>query len=147
MMMELISRLNTLKYAKDDRMVCQKQGWMDEQGNLTFQVWDPTKKALVTSTTQEPIGVQVIIKDLEDILGLINPDHILKFHAQRPLKGMAEAENKAVFNLEVSLRAPGAHQLYNLMLKLAGNSCWMNIGAQVDETACDEAERYKPYRN
>ena len=82
MMMELISRLNTLKDAKDDRMVCQKQGWMDEQGNLTFQVWDPTKKALVTSATQEPIGVQVIIKDLEDILGLINPDHILKFHAQ-----------------------------------------------------------------
>ena len=109
----------------------EKQGWMDEQGNLTFQVWDPTKKALVTSATQEPIGVQVIIKDLEDILGLISPDHILKFHAQRPLKGMAEAENKAVFNLEVSLRAPGAHQLYNLMLKLAGNSCWMIIGAQV----------------
>ena len=68
---------------------------------------------------------------MEDILGLINPDHILKLHAQRPLKGMAEEENKAVFNLEVSLRAPGAHQLYNLMLKLAGNSCWMIIGAQV----------------
>ena len=131
MMMELVSRLNTLKDAKEDRMVCQKQGWMDDQGNLTFQVWDPTKKALVTSTTQEPLSVQVIIKEMEDILGLINPDHILKFHAQRPLRGMAEAENKAVFNLEVTLRAPGAHQLYNLMLKLAGNSCWMIIGAQV----------------
>ena len=51
------------------------------------------------------MSVQVIIKDLEEILGLINPDHILKFHAQRPLRGMAEAENKAAFNLEVSLRA------------------------------------------
>ena len=85
-----------VKDAKDDRMVCQKQGWMDEPGNLTFQVWDPTKKALVTSTTQEPLGVQVINKELEDILGLINPDHILKFPAQRPLRGMAGREQSGL---------------------------------------------------
>ena len=116
---------------KEDKIKCRQQGWLNEDDLMLFQAWDPEKKRLTASTDLEPMTIEAVLKTLRDIIPLISPDHVLKFHAQRPLKGMSEAENKAVFNLEISLRAPAAHQLYGHVMRLAGSSCWQIIGTQV----------------
>ena len=120
-----------LQESKEDKLKCRKQGWLDEEEKMLFQIWDQEKKCLVASPNQEPLQIAEVLKILREVVPLISPDHVLKSHAQRPLKGMTEAENKAVFNLEVSLRAPEAHTLYGHVLRLAGSSCWQIIGTQV----------------
>ena len=135
MVMELVARLEKLQASKDDRIKCRQQGWLNEEDLMLFQAWDPEKKRLTASTDLEPMTIEAVLKTLRGIIPLISPDHVLKFHAQRPLKGMSEAENKAVFNLEISLRAPAAHQLYGHVMRLAGSLCWQIIGAQVRRDA------------
>ena len=103
MVMELVARLEKLQDSKDK---CRQQGWLNEEEKMMFQIWDQEKKRLVALADQEQFSIAAVLKILRDITPLINPHHVLKFHAQRPLKGMTEAENKAVFNLEISLRAP-----------------------------------------
>ena len=131
MVMELVARLEKLQASKKDKIRRRQQGWLNEDKLMLFQAWDPEKKRLTASTDLEPMTIEAVLKTLWDIIPLISPDHVLKFHAQRPLKGMSEAENKAVFNLEISLRAPAAHQLYGHVMRLAGSSCWQIIGTQV----------------
>ena len=41
-----------------------------------------------------------------------------RFHAPRKVKSTPEAENKAVFKLEISLRHPEANTLYRRLAKL-----------------------------
>ena len=56
---------------------------------------------------------------------------MLRFHAPRKLKPTPEAENKAVFKLEISLRHPEANTLYQCMGKLENNAVWQLIGCQL----------------
>ena len=79
----------------------------------------------------DPLAMTDVIDMLRDMVPLLAKENVLKFDAQRSLKNMTEAENKAVSTR--SLWSPPAHQLYNLLHKLAGNSCWQIIGTQVRE--------------
>ena len=89
------------------------------------------QQKLLPHPTMPGLPIQEVLQILKMLEPLIREDLVLRFHAPRKLKPTPEAENKAVFKLEISLRHPEANELYQGMAKLENNAVWQLIGCQI----------------
>ena len=109
----------------------KKLGWLDAQGRLQFMLWNHENKKLEPYTQLQPLTVADVDNILQELHDLARPDLITRFCASRPLRTEPQAEDKAVFTIEVALRSEEANRFHALMAQTVGNSVWMLVGAQL----------------
>ena len=131
MIAELLVRLQKMEQHPEAKKLAVTEGWMDDSERLLYQKWDEESKKLLPHPTMQGLPIPEVLQTLKELEPLILEDLVLRFHAPRKLKPTPEAENKAVFKLEISLRHPEANTLYQCMAKLENNAVWQLIGCQV----------------
>ena len=131
MIAELKVRLQNLDSKPEAKKLAMNEGWLDQQERFQYQKWDGDSKKLLPNPAMPGLPIQDVMQTLTEMEPLILEDLVLRFHAPRKIKPSPETENKAVFKLEVSLRHPDAHTLYQNMAKLADNAIWQLIGCQI----------------
>ena len=131
MVAELLVRLQKMEQHPDAKKLAITEGWLDEHKRLQYQKWDEESKKLLPHPTMKGLPIQEVLQILKELEPLIREDLVLRFHAPRKLKPTPEAENKAVFKLEISLGHPEANEMYQCMAKLENNAVWQLIGCQI----------------
>ncbi|CAE7630380.1 Pol, partial [Symbiodinium necroappetens] len=131
MIAELLVRLQKMEQHPEAKKLAVTEGWMDDNDRLLYQKWDEESKKLLPHPTMPGLPIQEVLQTLKELEPLILEDLVLRFHAPRKLKPTPEAENKAVFKLEISLRHPEANAMYQCMAKLENNAVWQLIGCQL----------------
>lgn len=131
MIAELTVRLQSLEQTPEAKQLAVTEGWLDESERLLYQKWDGESKKLIPHPAMQGLPIQEVLQILKEMTPLILEDLVLRFHAPRKVKPTPEAENKAVFKLEISLRHPEANTMYQCLAKLESNAVWQLIGCQI----------------
>ena len=130
-LMEAKTRLKLLAQNPQATAEAKKLGWLDAQGRLQFMLWNHDSKKLEPYTQLQPLPIDDVDNILQELHDLARPDLITRFCASRPLRTEPQAEDKAVFTIEVALTSEEANRFHALMAQTVGNSVWMLVGAQL----------------
>ena len=96
----------------------------------TFQKWSPIRKTLEIDEGRIPLKTETVITTPEKLKGLATNEVISAFFSSRPLTPNMQG-NMVVLMLDVSFRKQQAHQFYELLEELQGQSVLQMCGLQL----------------
>ena len=116
---EMATRAKLVMNKESARQSAVDMGWLTQEGRWAFMQWSPQTAQLDSLENPSPRNHEEILRDIDQMVELVNGDSVKRFSSAKTLVAEPQAE-WVEFILELGIREQG-HQLWDLVLRL--NQC------------------------